>query len=129
MSDDSTSSRRRFIHLAGVTAATVGLAGCSSNGGDGGDGGDTTGGTQGTVEPVPDQYATATALGGNKRDPDAVSSQSAVNYQLDPKNGQKCSGCLYYIPDKNGDGAGACAIVEGIIQPDAYCVSYAPYQG
>lgn len=123
MSDDSSSSRRRFIHLAGTTAV-VGLAGCSSNGGDGGDGE-----TQGTVEPVPDEYATATAQGGTERDPDALSTQSQVNYQPEPSNGQKCSGCLYYVPDKNGDGAGACAIVEGTIDPNAWCVSYAPYQG
>jgi hypothetical protein len=119
-------SRRRFIHLGGVTLL-AGLAGCGGGGGgDGTDGGD--GEATGTVTPVPDQYATATAQAGGQRDPDALSSQSAVQYQSEPLEGQQCSGCQFYITDKNGDGLGACSIVEGVIDPEGYCTSYVAYE-
>jgi hypothetical protein len=131
MSKENDDSRRRFLQLTGATAM-IGLAGCSGGGG----GGEET--TEATTEAtttaasgddtVPDQYATATALGGQERNPDSLSSKSDVQYQEEPSEGMKCSGCTFYIEDKNGDGMGACAIVEGNIDPEGYCVSYAPYQ-
>lgn len=88
----------------------------------------TTGGedtpTVSLTDEVPSEYATATTQNGQQRDPDALSSKSDVNYQEQTNEGQQCSGCQFYIPDKNGDGIGACAIVEGNITPDAWCVSY-----
>jgi hypothetical protein len=51
-----------------------------------------------------------------------------VEYQSRPKDGEQCSGCLFYIADKNGDGLGTCSVVEGYIEPKAWCVSYSPYQ-
>mgnify|MGYP000707679448 CR=1 FL=1 len=109
MDDSTTTDRRRLLGLLGC-GLTVGLA-ASDDGG------------------VPAEYETATSIGGTQRDPDAVSSQSAVNYQSEPKEGQQCSNCQFYIEDKNGDGMGACAIVAGTIDPEGYCVSYAEYQG
>jgi len=122
-------SRRRFIHLGGVTLL-AGLAGCGGGGGDaeGTDDADGEGGTTATGTPVPDQYATATALGGSQRDPDGLSSKSAVNYQSEPNEGQQCSGCQFYIPDKNGDGLGACSIVAGVIDPQGWCTSYVAHE-
>ncbi|WP_411969056.1 high-potential iron-sulfur protein [Haloferax sp. YSSS75] len=123
-------TRRRFIWLSG-TATMAGLAGCSGGGGggeaetttaDGGGGGGDTGG-------VPQEYATATSIGGVERNPEQLSTQDAVSYQEEPNEGQQCSNCRYYIEDKNGDGVGACAIVEGEIAPEAYCVSYVEYEG
>jgi hypothetical protein len=78
---------------------------------------------------VPAEYETATAIGGTERNPDAVASKSAVQYQSDPKDGQQCSNCTYYIEDKNDDGLGACAIVEGKVEPSGWCASYAEYEG
>ena len=116
--------RRRVLALLGTGVAT-GLAGCS--GGDGG-GDDTTTADDGG-DGVPAEYETATSLGGTERDPGALSAQADVNYQAEPSDGQQCSGCRYYIEDKNGDGVGACAIVEGTIEPEGWCVSYAAHEG
>jgi hypothetical protein len=107
-------SRRRMLQLAGATATGL-LAGCGG-GGDGGGG-------------VPDQYRTAASQGGQQRDPENLATKDALNYQDSPKNDQRCSGCTYYIEDKNGDGMGACTLVEGTIDPEGWCSSYAAYEG
>ena len=88
----------------------------------------TNSGTPALSGSVPDVYQTAASQAGSKRNPDALQSKSAVQYQTQPKNGQQCSGCMFYIPDENGDGLGACSVVEGYIQPTAWCASYSPYQ-
>jgi hypothetical protein len=100
--------RRRVLALLGAGVAT-GLAGC---------GGDDTTPTA-TVGGVPAAYETATSIGGVERDPNALSSKEDVDYQTEPSDGDQCSSCRYYIEDTNGDGAGACAIVEGTIAPEA----------
>ncbi|RLM53997.1 hypothetical protein DVK02_11260 [Halobellus sp. Atlit-31R] len=136
MVDGNDNSRRRFLQLTGI-AAVAGLAGCSGDGG--GDGGEATTEAPTEAEPetatatpsgdtVPEEYATATALGGIERDPSSLSTKSDVQYQEEPNEGQQCSGCTLYIEDKNGDGMGACAIVEGNIDPEGWCISYAPHQ-
>jgi hypothetical protein len=84
-------------------------------------------GTPALSGPIPAVYRTATSQGGTERNPDSLQSKDAVQYQSHPKNGQQCSGCMFYIPDKNGDGLGACSVVEGFIQPQGWCVSYSPY--
>jgi hypothetical protein len=129
--------RRRLLALIG-SGLTAGLAGCAGGGGD--DEATPTAATTPTAtatatptssggsESVPAEYETATSLSGTERNPDALSSQSAVNYQEEPKDGQQCSNCQFYIEDKNGDGLGACAIVAGVVDPEGYCVSYAEYQ-
>ncbi|MFB6161642.1 MAG: high-potential iron-sulfur protein [Haloferacaceae archaeon] len=125
MADRNGNPRRQFLRLTSA-ATIVGLAGCSGNGG-GGNSGATSGGGGGNgrgLGPVPEEYATATAQGGMQRDPDSLQTKRALNYQSSPNNGQQCSGCKYYIPDKNGDGLGACTLVEGKIEPTGWCVSY-----
>jgi hypothetical protein len=66
---------------------------------------------------------------GTTRDPERLSSKQAVSYQSSPNDGQQCSDCRYYIPDKNGDGLGACTLVEGTIEPTGWCVTFSEYQG
>jgi nitrous oxide reductase accessory protein NosL len=116
--------RRRLLALIGASSA-VALAGCAG-GGDDGDGSSPTD-TPTPSDVVPEEYRTAASLNDRQRDPDALSAKSDVNYQSEPDGGQQCSGCAYYIPDRNGDGVGACSIVEGNIEPSGYCVSYAAY--
>ena len=133
MAPRNSNSRRRFLQYAGTAVAT-GLAGCGGGtgdgNGDGADGGDDTPQENGgDLGPVPDEYATATAQGGSERNPDSLATKQAVQYQSSPKEGEQCSDCRFYIPDKNGDGLGACSIVEGMIEPEGWCASYAPYEG
>lgn len=122
--DSATFNRRRLLTLLGSSSALA-LAGCSDDTGGDGDGGPTATST----DTVPSEYETAAALNGRERDPGSLSSKEDVSYQPEPQDDKQCSGCAFYIPDKNGDGTGACAIVEGNIEPNAYCVSYAPFQG
>lgn len=117
MRDDTDGDRRRFLRLAGATAA-VGLAGCAGPGG--------AESPTGAAGEVPAAYETATSVGGTRRDPATLSSKEAVDYQSQPNDGEQCAGCRFYIEDKNGDGMGACAIVEGQIDPNGWCASFTP---
>jgi nitrous oxide reductase len=49
--------------------------------------------------------------------------KSSVQYQDKPKNNQKCSECVYYIPSKSG-GKGKCQVVQGTISPQGWCSLY-----
>lgn len=49
--------------------------------------------------------------------------QELVQYQNAPKDGQKCNMCAQWV-DPN-----ACKIVAGVINPNGYCVAYAPKEG
>ena len=46
--------------------------------------------------------------------------QKLVQYQQTPKNGQKCSICLHFVPPDS------CKVVEGKINPEGWCALYAP---
>jgi len=46
-------------------------------------------------------------------------SQDAMKYQDKPDGDKRCSNCLNFIPS-NG-----CAIVEGTISPNGYCMAWA----
>jgi hypothetical protein len=49
--------------------------------------------------------------------------QELVQYQDQPKDGQKCNMCAQWVEPN------ACKIVAGKISPDGYCVAYAPKEG
>jgi nitrous oxide reductase accessory protein NosL len=121
----TTLDRRTMLALVG-TSSVAALAGCAS-------GGDTTETTTATTtettgDQVPEAYRTATGLSGSQRSPDSLAAKGDLNYQSEPKDGQQCSGCAYYVPDKNGDGVGACTIVEGTIEPSGWCTSYVAHE-
>ncbi len=46
--------------------------------------------------------------------------QSAVQYQTSPKDGQMCSLCVNFAPPN------ACNIVAGTIEPNGWCIAFAP---
>lgn len=138
-SDTSAFWTRRQYLVATVGIAT--LAGCA--GGDGGDG-DGDDGENGEGEelpegvseeefesgPVPDVYLSATSIGGEERTPDELQTKADVQfseYDEAQENeahqpGRTCGNCHEYIVDKNGDGFGACAAVEGYIDAADWCV-------
>ena len=80
--------------------------------------------------PVPEEYRTATSQADEQRDPENLQSKESVRFQeaseaeeaglITP--GPNCGNCAEYIPDVNGDGFGACARVEGYIDPEDWCV-------
>jgi hypothetical protein len=47
-------------------------------------------------------------------------SQSQVQYQQSPKDGQRCSICV------NFQAPASCTIVSGKINPDGWCIAFAP---
>ena len=49
--------------------------------------------------------------------------QELVQYQNQPKDGQKCNMCAQWVEPN------ACKIVVGNISPNGYCVAYAPKEG
>ncbi|WP_079890759.1 high-potential iron-sulfur protein [Halococcus agarilyticus] len=133
--ETGTATARARPETTNATAPTETTNGTNSGGAN--DSGTNVGGTNDTGTttrvddlsgPVPTAYRTASSQGGTERNRDSLQSKEAVEYQSQPKDGQQCSGCLFYLADKNGDGLGACSVVEGYIEPEAWCVSYSPYQ-
>ncbi len=49
--------------------------------------------------------------------------QNIVQYQQTPKDGAKCDACVNWEPPN------ACKIVAGTINPNGWCVAYAPKSG
>jgi hypothetical protein len=47
-----------------------------------------------------------------------------MQYQEQPKNGQKCADCLQFIPASKQGASGTCKVVEGPINPDGWCAAY-----
>ena len=79
----------------------------------------------------------ATSQGGEQRNPDDLLTKEQVQFQeaeeaveeglITP--GPSCGNCAEYIPDMNGDGFGACARVEGYIDPEDWCAIWRPVEG
>ena len=137
-----TSNRRRFVtFLGGIGIAS--FAGCT-----GGSESQTTPTATETAEladagheeelpsgvsmeefvrgPVPEVYRTALSQAGERRDPDDLRTKEAVRFaEADESEfagpGESCENCAEYIPDKNGDGFGACAKVEGYAGAEDWC--------
>lgn len=64
--------------------------------------------------------AAASAADAGQRIAQAKLAQKVVQYQEMPKGNQKCSICVNFIPPN------ACKIVDGTINPDGWCVAFAP---
>jgi High potential iron-sulfur protein len=45
-------------------------------------------------------------------------------YQDKPKDGKSCAGCKMFSASTSGQGV--CAIVDGEIQPNGWCMAYTP---
>jgi hypothetical protein len=142
--DLSQYDRRSFVRLTGVAgvAGAGGLAGCMGDG----EGDETDGEEDGEEHeeelpegvnqtvfdqgPVPAAYRGATSQANEERMPeDQLVTKASVNFMeasdaveegLAPE-GEACSNCAEYITDKNGDGFGACAKVQGYIGTEDWC--------
>ncbi len=58
---------------------------------------------------------------------DAARADSRVDlkYQSTPKNGQKCSDCMLFVPGKTAKDDGTCKVITGAISPNGWCTAYA----
>ncbi len=63
------------------------------------------------------------AVASGARAEDEKIAQELVQYQNMPKDGQKCNMCAQWVEPN------ACKIVAGNINPNGYCVAYAPKEG
>ncbi len=120
--------RRSYLKYAGAATLTA-LAGCSGGGGGNG------GGSEANHEvphpddgTVPDAEASGTALNGQSRS-SASQGKDAVSYQHTPDGEQFCGNCGLFVPDQDGDGFGACTLVQGKIHHCDWCSAYSPYDG
>jgi hypothetical protein len=145
-------ARRRYLAAAaGTTAGVASLSGCLGGNGeteteppteteptdeDDGDEDDELPEGVSAEEfergPVPERYRTATSLGGEPRDPDALQPKANVAFseyddaldQPTHEPGRCCANCADYIPDRDGDRFGACAEVEGYVDGGDWCSLY-----
>lgn len=126
--DPSLSDRRTYLKYTGVAAVTA-LAGCS--GGDGDDGGD--GANHEVPHPddgtVPDAEQNAETLGGQSRPDEPGQAKDEVGFAHEPSGNEYCGNCNLFVPDEDGDGFGACAVVKGKIHACDYCNLWAAYDG
>lgn len=67
--------------------------------------------------------AAGVAVASTARAEDEKIAQELVQYQNEPKDGQKCNMCAQWVEPN------ACKIVAGNINPNGYCVAYAPKEG
>jgi hypothetical protein len=65
----------------------------------------------------------ALAVKARAQDADSKVEQSVVQYQTSPNNGAKCSGCVNFVAPN------ACKVVLGNINPNGWCIAYAPKSG
>jgi hypothetical protein len=65
----------------------------------------------------------AAALAATRAKADDKLAQSVVQYQETPNDGNKCSGCVNWVEPN------ACKIVAGTINPNGWCVAFAPKGG
>jgi hypothetical protein len=127
-------SRRRFLAATG-SATVVGLSGCLGGDGEGEAEEELPEGVS-TEEfqrgPVPEAYRSARSQGGESRDPNQLVAKSAVTFgeasEVGP-GGETCENCHEFIPDKNGDGYGACTRVEGYIGAEDWCDLWESVEG
>ena len=54
------------------------------------------------------------------------SSKASLSYQEHPHDGKKCADCKHFTPGSGAPGAGTCDIVDGPIQPTAWCTAFSP---
>lgn len=111
---------RRLV-LRGTLAAgcslllPASLLGCSKKEAD-------TAGTEPPPAPSPEMAAPSTPAPMEPGAPAAPAkvSQASVQYQIGPKDGKTCAGCMHFIAESN-----TCKLVEGDISPMGWCTLWA----
>jgi len=67
---------------------------------------------------------TVVTLAAAPRTASAKAVREVFHYQEKPNDGKSCSSCNLFslLPD----GKGSCAIIEGVIVPNGWCMAYTP---
>lgn len=53
--------------------------------------------------------------------------RKALQYvEKSKQKGKNCANCLQYIEPKKGEKCGGCKLFSGPVEPEGYCLSYAP---
>lgn len=52
--------------------------------------------------------------------------RAQLEYQDDPKDGQRCAACLEFLPGKDQQARGGCKVIPGDdeISPDGWCTAF-----
>jgi High potential iron-sulfur protein len=56
----------------------------------------------------------------------AKTSKTIFLYQNHPRDGKRCGDCKYFSADNGSAATGTCALVDGVIDRDGWCMVYAP---
>lgn len=56
----------------------------------------------------------------------AKAAKSEFLYQDHPHDGKTCASCRFFSPDERGGESGNCAVIEGPVNRDGWCLAYAP---
>jgi hypothetical protein len=68
--------------------------------------------------------AAAVALTALPRPAHAKAAKADFFYQDKPKEGKSCMSCRLFVAAEGGNGT--CAVVEGVISPNGWCMAYSP---
>jgi hypothetical protein len=68
--------------------------------------------------------ALAGALGATARADSSKASQASMHYQSTPNGNMHCSVCKFFSPGQDAQSSGTCAIVDGSISPNGYCIGF-----
>jgi len=110
----------RRVVLRGALAVGCGLLlpaallGCDSKKGE-----SSTGAAPDTGSAAPDSSPSPSTDAAAPAETEKMS-QASVQYQAQPKGGQKCDGCQHFIAGSN-----SCKLVEGQISPNGWCSLWA----
>lgn len=66
----------------------------------------------------------------SKVDDQSKSMRKTLQYVAkSPNEGKYCKNCAQYIKPKGGSACGGCKLFSGPVNPNGYCLSYAPMKG
>ena len=56
----------------------------------------------------------------------AKAAKSDFMYQDHSRDGKSCNGCRFFAPDATSPEMGTCAVVEGAVRSNGWCMAFAP---
>jgi hypothetical protein len=56
----------------------------------------------------------------------AKAAKSDFLYQDRPRDGRNCGECKFFSTDSDGANTGSCAVVDGVVNRNGWCLAYSP---